>query len=289
MKHLRCYLIMFIIATLFYSCEDSSEDKMDDYSYPYYYEFAYCEFSKVKMITSSEVTEDVDKIKDYLKGLSSHSLDELALYKHFEFNQSKIYPEEEDKYSFAKKIGKDSVVVFLEDRNETKVIKRQNNITYWESQDTVNIFYPLEYYSSYRFIDNLYTLSPLYEFEPDIPTIVGSSYSYRVKPCIYVKEENDVVFMPMCSFVYSRYNTNDSKEFIGQFGCNNSFQDNKTIQGMLRLGEAVIVQEYRLYLIKTKEERILNKLKSASSSVKDFFDTFRTIGGSGVYLTSDLH
>ena len=131
-------------------------------------------------------------------------------------------------------ISADTVKLLIDfsTEEETRIVREQSGLIYWESQDTTEFKN-----SSYFHFSNLLNYVPIYYEEFNVPLTTGYSKATKGKECYYLIRDNKELELPMLDYIF--------KNEIGAIvvtEVNNDF-DEKSIMD-LNLNDTIIVREY---------------------------------------------
>jgi len=224
MKYLLFTLL--IIVTL-------SSCKNDDYIYSGTYVSKNVEINKIRLFTiNGEVTEQT-KINDFL--IKKPDLLFATNYDSIIDIEGKIrieYPS-----------GKKAIVSGSEEPETRNVIEKGNYIYY-----ELPIVYTRYNFSTLPFYDNIVKLKPIYSETTPLAPASGFSSKTEFKHCYFVKGKEEIIEMPLISFVYSRYTNAQIQSQEAVWNNNNEFNP-KSISHLTST-DTLAIQEFNVILEK---------------------------------------
>lgn len=210
-----------------------SSCKNDDYVYSGTYVSNNVEINKIRLFTiNGEVTEQT-KITDFLNKKSDL---------HFATNYDSII-DIEGKIRIEYLSGNKAIVSGSEEPETRNVIEKGNYIYY-----ELPTVYTRYNFSTLPFYDNIIKLKPIYSETIPLAPASGFSSKTEFKHCYFVRGKEDVIEMPLISFIYSRYLSahNQSQEAI--WNNNNVFNPNSV--NYLTTTDTLAIQEFNVILEK---------------------------------------
>lgn len=220
MKKLVLILTIFLIAT---SC------KKDDYSYSGTYISKTVEINKIRLFTINGEVTNHDKIVEFL-----NKKNDL----HFATNYDSII-DIAGKISI-EYLSDNQAVVSGSEEPETRNAIEKGDYIYYELP-TVYTRYNL---STPSFYDYIIKLKPIYSETTPLSPATGFSSKTEFKHCYFVKGKEEIIEMPLVSFVYSRYISpqNHSQEAVW----NNNNEFNPKSISHLTSTDTLAIQEFNV-------------------------------------------